>query len=181
MTSLDRLFDGLDSAVGWVTAALLAVAYGLSVFGVIERYVVSGSGTDWLYEVVIFAIVWAILLSVARIEHRRAHIRMDIVWRTLTPGGKIRAEYVSLLLGLAFSAFLVYSGWLVVEDAMMWDERTDSSLRLPFWLYYSALSVALSIHVLFVLHRLSLLARGRMELETGDLGTVIAHSGDLSD
>ncbi len=181
MSAVDRLFDGLDTLIGWVTATLLAAAYALSVFGVIERYVVSGSGTDWLYEVVIFAIVWAILLSVARIEHRRAHIRMDIVWRRLSPSGKIRAEYVSLLLGLAFSAFLVYSGWLVVEDAMMWDERTDSSLRLPFWLYYSALSTALSIHVLFVLQRLSLLARGKMELETGDLATVIDHSGDLSD
>ena len=181
MNALDRLFDGLDTLIGWVTAALLAVAYGLSVFGVFERYVISGAGTDWLYEVVIFAIVWAILLSIARIEHRRAHIRMDIVWNKLSHAGKIRAEYVSLLLGLAFSVFLVYSGWLVVRDSVTWDERTDSSLRLPFWIYYSALSTALSIHVLFVLHRLSLLARGKIELETGDLASEIGHSGDLSD
>lgn len=181
MTAVDRVFDGLDRLIGWVTAALLAVAYALSVYGVVERYIISGSGTDWLYEVVIFAIVWAILLSVARIEHRRAHIRMDIVWRQLGPGGKIRAEYASLLLGLAFSTFLVYSGWLVVQDAMMWDERTDSSLRLPYWVYYVSLSTALSIHALFVLHRLSLLARGKIELETGDLATQIQETGDLSD
>lgn len=181
MTAVDRLFDGLDMAVGWVTAALLAVAYALSVFGVIERYVISGSGTDWIYEVVIFGVVWAVLLSVARIEHRRAHIRMDSLWGRFSHKGKVRAEYVSLLLGLGFSLFLVYSGWLVVQDAMMWDERTDSSLRLPFWVYYAALSTSLSIHVLFVLHRLSLLARGKMELETGDLAITIQRGGDLSD
>ena len=181
MTTFDRFFDGLDTLIGWVTAALLAVAYGLSVFGVIERYVISGSGTDWIYEVVIFGIVWAILLSVARIEHRRAHIRMDIVWRRFSHAGKVRAEYVSLLLGLAFSAFLVYSGWLVVQDSILWDERSDSSLRLPYWVYYTSLSASLAIHILFVLHRISLLARGQMELETGDLSTEIEHTGDYSD
>ena len=181
MTTVDRFFDGLDTLIGWLTAALLAVGYVLSVYGVIERYVISGSGTDWLYEVVVFGIVWAILLSVARIEHRRAHIRMDIVWRRFSHAGKVRAEYASLLLGLAFSVFLVYSGLLVVQDAILWDERSDSSLRLPYWVYYTALSTSLGIHALFVLHRLSLLVRGEMELETGDLAVEIKHTGDYSD
>lgn len=181
MSIVDRFFDGLDTLIGWVTAALLAVAYVLSTYGVVERYVISGSGTDWIYEVVVFGIVWAILLSVARIEHRRAHIRMDIVWRRFTHIGKVRAEFVSLMLGLAFSVFLVFSGWLVVQDAIMWDERSDSSLRLPYWIYYISLSTALSLHVLFILHRLSLLARGKLALETGDLATEIEQSGDYSD
>lgn len=177
MNMIDRLFDGLDTLIGWVTAALLAVAYILSVYGVVERYVISGSGTDWIYEVVIFGMVWAILLSFSRIEHRRAHIRMDIVWRTFSKIGQDRAEFVSLLLGLLFSTFLVYSGWLVVQDAIMWDERTDSSLRLPFWVYYISLSTSFAVHALFVLHRLSLLARGKLELDTGDLSAKIKSSG----
>lgn len=181
MNLIDHLFDGLDRLLGWITALILAVAYGLSVYGVIERYVISGSGTDWIYEVVIFGIVWAILLSVARIEHRRAHIRMDSVWRSFSHAGKVRAEYASLLLGLAFSLFLVWSGWLVVQDSILWDERSDSSLRLPYWVYYAALSVSLSIHAAFVLHRISLLARGKIELETGDLAITIQRTGDLSD
>lgn len=181
MNTFDRFFDGLDTLIGWVTAALLAVAYSLSVFGVFERYIISGSGTDWIYEVVIFGIVWAILLSIARIEHRRAHIRMDIVWRLFSHRGKVRAELVSLLLGLAFSAFLVYSGCLVVQDAIMWDERSDSSLRLPYWVYYLSLSVSLSFHILFVIHRLTLLFRGKLELETGDLAIEIEQTGDYSD
>lgn len=166
---IDRLFDGIDKLVGWVTAALLAVAFALSLFGLIERYVIVGSGTDWIYEVVVFGLVWAILLSIARIEHRRAHIRMDIVWRMLTPAGQIRAEYVSLILGLLFSLLLITSGWQVVQDSLMWDERTDSSLRLPFAVYYGALSSTFTIHLLFVLHRLSLLVRGKVVMESGDL------------
>lgn len=166
---IDRLFDGIDKLVGWATAALLAVAFLLSLFGLIERYIISGSGTDWIYEVVVFGLVWAILLSITRIEHRRAHIRMDIVWRMLSAKGQVRAEYVSLLLGLLFSLLLVTSGWQVVQDSMVWDERTDSSLRLPYWVYYAALSTTFSIHLLFVLHRLSLLIRGKVVFESGDI------------
>lgn len=169
MTTLDAFFDGFDRVLGWITAGLLAVAYALSVYGVFERYVIAGSGTDWIMEVVVFGMVWAILLSVARIEHRRAHIRMDIVWRGFSERGQIRAEYVALLLGLGFSLLLVWSGWLVVQDAIRWDERTDSSLRLPFWIYYVSLSTAFGVHVLFVLHRLSKLMRGTLSLEHGDL------------
>jgi TRAP-type C4-dicarboxylate transport system permease small subunit len=181
VTRLDGLFDALDRLIGWATAALLAVAYALSVYGVFERYALSGSGTDWLGEVVVFTMVWAILLSVARIEHRRAHLRMDIVWRRFSEPAKVRAEYVSLFLGLAVSAVLVWSGWLVLKDNMIWDERTDSSLRLPFWVYYAALSTAFSVHLLFVLHRLTLLARGKVILDHGDLTSVIRTTGDLSD
>lgn len=181
MNTIDRLFDGLDRLIGWVTAALLAVAYALSLFGLIERYAISGSGTDWIYEVVVFGLVWAILLSISRIEHRRAHIRMDIVWRRFSYSSKARAELFILLLGLAFSVFLILSGWKVVQDAMMWNERTDSSLRLPFWIYYISLSTSFSVHVLFVLHRLSLLSRGKIELEIGDLSSKIGKRGDHSD
>ncbi|MEZ5727442.1 MAG: TRAP transporter small permease [Burkholderiaceae bacterium] len=166
---MDRFFDALDTLIGWITAGLLAVAYLLSVYSVFERYVIGGAGTDWIWEVVVFGMVWAILLSVARIEHRRAHIRMDVVWRRFSDRGKVRAEYVSLLLGLAISLFLVYAGWFVVDDAMRWDERTDSSLRLPFWVYYLALSSCFSVHALFVIHRLVRLYRGTLELEPGDL------------
>ena len=181
MNTLDRFFDGLDTLIGWVTAALLAVAYVLSLFGLIERYAISGSGTDWIYEVVVFGLVWAILLSIARIEHRRAHIRMDIIWRQFSHSSKAWAELFVLLLGLAFSVFLVLSGWKVVQDAMLWNERTDSSLRLPFWIYYISLSTSFSVHVLFILHRLSLLFRDKIELETGDLASEIRRKGDHSD
>lgn len=166
---MNRFFDGLDTLIGWITAGLLASAYGLSVFSVFERYVIAGSGIDWIWEVVVFGMVWAILLSVARIEHRRAHIRMDMVWRRFSHRGKVGAEAVSLLLGLAISLFLIYAGWFVVQDAMQWDERTDSSLRLPYWVYYAALSSCFAVHALFVVHRLLRLAQGTLELEHGDL------------
>ncbi|MEZ5738164.1 MAG: hypothetical protein R3E68_01030 [Burkholderiaceae bacterium] len=56
-----------------------------------------------------------------------------------------------------------------MQDALQWDERTDSSLRLPFWIYYSALSTGFALHALFVLNRFHRLLTGTLVLETGDL------------
>lgn len=181
MKLFNQFIQFLDRMIGWATAVFLAVAFLLGAFGVFERYLIPTSGTDWLIEVMTIGMVWAILLSVPRIENRRAHIRMDIVWRMFSHRGKVAAEWASLLLGLAFSLFIVYSGWLVVLDAMRWNELTDSSLRLPYWYYYLSLSTAFGLHVIFVIHRIALLARGEIELEIGDLESEIGTTGDYSD
>lgn len=181
MKLFNQLIHGLDTLIGWATAAFLAVAFLMGAFGVFERYFVQGSGTDWLIEVMTIGMVWAILLSIPRIENRRAHIRMDIAWRRFSYRGKVISEWVSLLLGLAFSLFIVYSGWLVVKDSMRWNELTDSSLRMPYWYYYISLSTAFSLHILFVIHRLVLLAQGEVELEIGDLESEIGTTGDFAD
>ena len=52
---------------------------------------------------------------------------------------------------------------------------------MPYWYYYISLSTAFSLHVLFVIHRLTLLARGEVELEIGDLESEIKSTGDYSD
>ena len=74
------------------------------------------------------------------------------------------AEIFALLFGIAVAAFLIYSGSIVVEDAMRWDERTESSLRLPFWIFYLSLSTSFTVHLLFILERLRLVLTGQHQL-----------------
>ncbi|MEZ5658307.1 MAG: TRAP transporter large permease subunit [Burkholderiaceae bacterium] len=142
---MNRFFDGLDTLIGWITAGLLAVAYALSVYSVFERYVIAGSGTDWIWEVVVFGIVWAVLLSVARIEHRRAHIRMDIVWRRFSDAGKVRAEYVSCSWAWRSACFLSMPAGSSYRTPCNGTSALDSSLRLPYWVYYAALSSCFAV------------------------------------
>ena len=44
-------------------------------------------------------------------------------------------------------------GWLVVGDAILWKERTPSTLHVPLWIYYSSLSVAFALNLLFLTER----------------------------
>lgn len=101
--------------------------------------------------------MWAILLGVARIEKRAEHIRVDFLFNLFSPRFKKLAEVLALLFGVAVAILFIYSGWIVVEDAIKWDERTESNLRLPFWIFYAALGVSFAIHLLFIFHRLYLL------------------------
>jgi TRAP-type C4-dicarboxylate transport system permease small subunit len=163
--------DALDRVIGWVTAGILAVAFLLMLYGIFLRYVLQRSGLDWAYEVTIFAVAWAILLAISRVEHRSAHMRMDLLLMRASLTNQFRSELLGLVTSLALSAFFVYAGILVVQDSLIWDERSGSSLRLPMWVYFSALSVSFGIHVLFLIHRLVRLVRSGEASEPRDLTT----------
>lgn len=164
---MNRLIDGLDRAIGWLTAAILGLCFSLLIFSVFSRYVAVGMQVDWILEVVVFLTVWAVLLGVARVERRAGHIRVDFLLHRFSPRMQRSAEIFSLLIALAVSLFFIFAGWLVVEDALRWDERTESTLRIPLWIYYLALSVSFSIHSLFIIQRLHGILTGRQDLSTG--------------
>lgn len=166
---MNRAFVNLDRLIGGITASLLAIAFLLTLFSVFTRYVATGLQVDWILEVVVFTNVWAILLGIARVERRGAHIRLDALFGLFGPRAKQVAETVALLVGLAVSLFLIVAGWLVVRDSIAWDEHTDSTLRLPLWVYYSALSTCFGVHAIFVLRRLFLTIRGQEEIHATNL------------
>ena len=151
---MNRVLDGLDRAIGWLTAAILGLCFSLLIFSVFARYVAVSMQVDWILEVVVFLTVWAVLLGVARVERRAGHIRVDFLLHRFSPRAQLSAEVFSLVVALAVSVFFVVAGWLVVQDALRWDERTESTLRIPLWIYYAALGVAFGIHSLFILQRL---------------------------
>lgn len=166
---MNQLIDAIDRVIGWIAAGVLSVAFCLLIFSVFSRYVAVNLQLDWILEVVVFMIVWAVLLGVARIEKRASHIRVDFVLDYLTPIWRRRAEFLALIIGLSISLFYVWSGIYVVQEAVMWGERTDSTLRIPFWVLYSALSVSFSIHSLFLIQRIFLLLNGHEILKQQDL------------
>lgn len=154
---MTRLMAFLDRLIGWIAAAALAICFALLTFSVFARYVVPSLQPQWVFEVTVFLLVWAILLGVARIEKRAEHIRVDFLLHQFGPRAKIAAELLALIFGIAVAVLFIYSGWLVVQDAIIWDERTESSLRLPFWIFYASLAASFTVHLLFIIDRLRLL------------------------
>ena len=153
----------LDRLIGWIAAAALAITFVLLVYNVAARYLIQfgvvppSVQLNWVFELCVFLLVWAVLLGVARIERRAQHIRVDFLYNRFGPRAQVAAEIFALLFAVAVAAFFIYSGKLVVEDAIIWDERSETTLRTPFWILYLALSVSFSVHLLFILERLRLL------------------------
>ncbi|GAB4576582.1 MAG: hypothetical protein Tsb0019_00700 [Roseibium sp.] len=168
---MTRFVDFIDKVIGWITATILLITFCLLVFSVFARYVAVDLQIDWILEVVIFLVAWAVLLGVARIEKRSGHIRVDFVQNAFSDRGKRASEVVALLFALAVGLFYVWAGILVVQEAISWDERTDSTLRIPFWVYYLSLSTCFAIHALFITHRLASVLSG----------APLTHGQDLAD
>lgn len=164
-----RFLDLIDTVIGWIAATILLITFGLLAFSVFARYVAVGMQIDWILEVVVFMIAWAVLLGVARIEKRAGHIRVDFVLHMMGMRWQRLAEMLALSFGLAVGIFYVWSGVLVVQDAVAWGERTDSTLRIPLWVHYTALSTSFTVHALFMSQRLWDLLRGAPLPVAGDL------------
>ena len=153
----------LDRVIGWIAAAALSITFVLLVYNVTTRYLIQfgvvppSVQLNWVFEVCVFLLVWAVLLGVARIERRAQHIRVDFLYNRFGPKGQAIAEMIALVFAIAVALFFIYSGKLVVDDAILWDERSETTLRTPFWILYLALPVSFAVHLIFIVERLRLL------------------------
>jgi len=157
---VSHITQKLDALLGGIVSTMCFAALVLSTMGILSRYVLSSFTLDWTGEVVIFLVIWAVLLSLPRVERRNAHVRVDFLLNKMGGTGQRMAILVSSALGLALSGFLIWSGWEVVIEALRWDERTPSTLRVPLWIYYAALSTAFALNAIFTLERLVAVLRG---------------------
>ena len=160
---MSRAVEFLDRLIGWIAAAALAITFVLLVYNVATRYLIQfgivppSVQLNWVFEICVFLLVWAVLLGVARIEKRAQHIRVDFLYNRFGRKAQVAAEIIALVFAICVAVFFIYSGKLVVDDAILWDERSETTLRTPFWILYLALSVSFTVHLLFILERLRLL------------------------
>ena len=160
---MSRAIAWLDRFIGWFTAAALTVTFVLLLYNIVTRYLIQfgivppSVQLNWVFEICVFLLVWAVLLGVARIEKRAQHIRVDFLYNLFGAKLKTAAEILALLFAIAVAVFFIYSGKIVVQDAIVWDERSETTLRTPFWILYLALPASFMVHLLFILERLRLL------------------------
>lgn len=156
---MTRAIAFLDRLIGWIAAAALGITFVLLMYNVATRYLIQfgivppSVQLNWVFEICVFLLVWAVLLGVARIERRAQHIRVDFLYNRFGDSAQRIAEAFSLLFAIAVAVFFIYSGILVVQDAIRWDERSETTLRTPFWILYLALAVAFSVHLVFIIER----------------------------
>ncbi len=172
---MSRAIAFLDRLIGWTAAAALAITFVLLVYNVAARYLISFGWVspsvqlNWVFEICVFLLAWAILLGVARIERRAQHIRVDFLYNRFGPKGKLFTELFALIFAMGVAVFFIRSGQIVVQDAILWDERSETTLRTPFWIFYASLPVAFGVHLLFIIERFRLLVTTGQSAKHGHL------------
>ncbi len=150
--------------------ALVAIA-ALAVFmyGMLARFLFPQLAPDWAGEVTIFLVIWAVMLAASALAGEHRHVRADLIVRLLPRPTRIAAETFNLVMSIAFCVAMTWSGYLVLDFAILLDERSASTLRIPIIYYYACLPVAMALMTVRYALRLIELVRtkGASELTEG--------------
>ncbi|WP_174802903.1 TRAP transporter small permease [Martelella limonii] len=149
---------GLETAV---TGLLALAAALLTVSESVLRYVAPARLPDWGAEVTIYLVGWAVMLSASRLIRERMHVSVEMLTDQLPGGPRKLFQILVCLFGVVVSGIIVWAGWQMVDFALMLGERSDSSIRFPMWIYYSAIPVGFALCAATYLWQLVALLAGR--------------------
>ena len=102
--------DGLNRAVGWLLAALLAAMTVLIAWQVFARYV-AGDSLTFSEEVARFLMVWLTMLGAAYALRQGGLPAMQLLPDLLSGRGRLAVVTAAHLVSVAFYTVLVIHGW----------------------------------------------------------------------
>ena len=133
--------------------ALSALVVGA--YSVIGRYIDQQIAFSYGDEVVVYLTVWAVFLAASQLVRTDGHVRPDLVLRLLSPRGQRWAETFNCLVAIVFCAGLAWYGLQIATTSYALDERSQTGLQFPMWIYYSALPTGFGLMLIRYVRRLS--------------------------
>lgn len=164
VAAIRRALDGLSSRLTLLGGYVLLAASLLVCTDVVIRrlFAVSVGGAD---EISGYALALATGWASSYTLFRRAHIRVDVVYRQFSGTVKAWLDVVSLLAMLAFSSLLAFYGTIELIEALTFGALANTQLRTPLWL---PLSFWVSGLLLFFGASLVLLVESVLRAVSGD-------------
>lgn len=132
-----KIFDLIESAF---SAILFLAGVGISLYAVFMRYVM-GSSQSWATEIFTMMLVWAIFIGFSSALKEDKHIAIDIIYDRAGPTFRKISQVVTLLVGIAFSLFIIWSGYDMVMTAYEQQIKTID-VGFPIWINYLIMPIA---------------------------------------
>ena len=105
----------------------------------VGRYIVPKYASGWSDEVTVYLAVWGIFIASSQLVRSDGHVRPDLVLRLLPPQVQRYVETFNCVVALGFCLGLTWYGVHIMVDAWNLDERSETVLAFPMWLYYAAM------------------------------------------
>jgi len=128
-----------DRIERWLIGFLGAGALLVGTYQVIGRYIAPEYASGWSDEVTVYLAVWAIFIATSQLVRTDGHVRPDLILRLMRPQRQRVVEIFNCILAFAFCLGLAWYGMHIVRDALALDERSETVLAFPMWIYYAAL------------------------------------------
>ena len=133
---------------------LAMMALALICFEVGARYFFPSYLPDWGSEFVIYFVVWGIFLGGSSLVEEGRHVRADIVVRLFSANTQRTLEIVNCLCGILFCFVVFWFAIDVVNFAYDMDERSESSILFPLFIYYLGMPIGFGLMVIRYVMRL---------------------------
>ncbi|GLK67138.1 TRAP transporter small permease [Hansschlegelia plantiphila] len=141
---VDRAMNGLNHVILVLGGIALVVACGVLSYSVLSRHVWN-EATDWQDETAVFLIVGATFLSAAGVQARRGHVAIEAVSGLLPERANRARLLVADVISLAFVAFFAWKSWMLLHEAWVDGQTSQSTWGPPLWIPYSLMAVGMSL------------------------------------
>jgi len=151
---MKKIISVISTIEHGLIAVLACLALLLAVTEMFMRYYFPSSLPDWTAEVVIYLITAAVMLSGGRLVAENRHVNADMFLRMVKPSQQRLLEITFCLIGIFVCSVMFERGIGIVEFAYRLDERSDSSLQFPVYLYYAFVPISFGMMLLHYVARL---------------------------
>ncbi|WP_181708516.1 TRAP transporter small permease subunit [Chthonobacter rhizosphaerae] len=151
MGAITRWIETVNQSVGNWSSLVYLVVFAVTVYDVAARYFFNAP-TIWGLELVIALAGIHYMLAGAAAVKNDAHVRIDFIYRLLSPRTQLVMTLLAHLLSLLFLGAIVYYGIQQAETSFMGGERTGAgwNSRAPMWMKL-AIPVGAALMVLQIL------------------------------
>lgn len=122
-----------------VVGGLATLALAMCSYNVIVRWVAPSLTLDFVEEVQVYMVIWAVFLSLGTLTLLDRHVKSDFFINMFPPKLKKSVELLADVLGLFFCVCALYYGGVVAHQAWEFGDVSTTALRIPLWIYFAAL------------------------------------------
>ncbi len=137
LRSFNRAAERLATLTGWVAGLLLLATTLLILFEIAYREF-AGRSTFIAEEYSGYFMAAMVYLAAGYALQKGEHIRVGLIRERLSPTAQRRMDLVAGVLGIIFSALLMYALFMQTKDAWHYGTRSFMPSRTPMVYPYSA-------------------------------------------
>ena len=142
-----RTVGAISTLAGWISAAMIVVAVGITCQMIFVRAVLNQS-TIWQTEMVIYLMIAATLLGLPYVQRLRGHVNVDLVPIALPPRARYALAVFTLGVSAAVVAVMLWYGYDFWHFAWERGWRSETVWGVRLWIPYMALPAGFGLLLL---------------------------------
>ena len=144
MARLQHCLDQVNRVVIFAGSVALVLAASTMTYSVAVRYFLK-SATDWQDEFSVFLLIGATFLSAAYVQSARGHVAIEALREILPPGLDRLRRVAADGLTAAYCLFFSWKCWMMLCDAWIDGQVSNSTWGPPMWVPYSSMAAGMTL------------------------------------